>query len=141
MSSTARIVFGVIALAILAGMACVCFNQDAVAIRPVAAAPTPDEVPSRRPVAPVAAKVLPAEPPMPFDMLPTVANRENRIIYTTSSLGEPMEVHPDGLVVIRDHRTVLRYGDGREEVRFITMRARPARAMAPVLDEDPAPRR
>ena len=74
---------------------------------------------------------------IPYDKLTTVARNENRVIYTTSWMGEPMEVHPDGLVVIYNHRQVLRFADGREEVRYVTVRGRPQLSPAPpVLIED-----
>jgi hypothetical protein len=80
---------------------------------------------------------------IPYDQLTTVARSENRVIYTTSWMGEPMEVHPDGLVVIYNHRQVLKFADGREEVRYITVRGRPQLSPAPpvLLEDETAPKK
>jgi hypothetical protein len=143
MSPTARIGFGVLALAVLSGVAWLSFHQDTAASPPPAAAsPAVSTVPM--PLIAEAVTSAPssrgssAEPSrqIPYDQLTTVARDENRVIYTTSWMGEPMEVHPDGLVVIYNHRQVLKFADGREEVRYITVRGRPKLAPAPILLED-----
>ena len=71
---------------------------------------------------------------IPYDKLTIEAKLQNKVIYTMSSLNEPMEVHPDGLVIIREHKMRVRYGDGREETRFVTLRARPKLMSAPMVD-------
>ncbi len=143
MSPTARIGFGVLALAVLSGVAWLSFHEDAAASPPPAAA-SPDttvqmpliaEAVTSAPSSRVSSAELPRQ--IPYDQLTTVARNENRVIYTTSWMGEPMEVHPDGQVVIYNHRQVLRFADGREEVRYITVRGRPQLSPAPpVLIED-----
>jgi hypothetical protein len=142
MSPTARIGFGVLALAVLSGVAWLSFRQDAAASPPPAAASPVSTVPmpliaeavTSAPSSRVSSAELPRQ--IPYDQLTTVARDENRVIYTTSWMGEPMEVHPDGLVVIYNHRQVLKFADGREEVRYITVRGRPKLSGAPVLIED-----
>jgi hypothetical protein len=137
-----RFGFGVVALAALAGVAWLSFSDHA-AEAPRAPAALPSEapetvLPAEVASAPTTQKLTPVSE-IPYDKLTTYAKAENRVIYTTSSLGEPMEVHPDGLVVIYNHRTVIRYGDGREEVRYVTMRARPKLmdpAKAVTVDEE-----
>ena len=37
-----------------------------------------------------------------------------------------MEVHPDGTVVIHDHRKVFTFADGRQEVRYARITAKPS---------------
>ena len=143
MSPTARIGFGVLALAVLSGVAWLSFHEDAtprpmpVVASPVSAAPAPlvAEAITSAPSTRVSSAELPRQ--IPYDKLTTVARDENRVIYTTSYMGEPMEVHPDGLVVIYNHRQVLKFADGREEVRYITVRGRPKLSPGPpVLLED-----
>jgi hypothetical protein len=134
-----RIGFAVLAIAVLSGVAWLSFKQEDAAVGPkptaVPAAPAvPEPAPASVPSTRVSANELPA--PIPYDKLTTVSKNENRIIYTTSNLGEPMEVHPDGLVVIHNHRQVIRYANGREEVKFVTLRARPKLVSPPVLVDD-----
>jgi hypothetical protein len=133
MTPAARIAFGVIAFAILSGLVWLCVKEDAAAAKLVAAAPPVSE-PAQAPLAqsnaqtpspaPASRKTdLPA--PIPIGKLTQVAKDENRIIYTTNALGEPLEIHPDGSQVIHGHRQVLKFADGREEVRFTTIRMAP----------------
>jgi hypothetical protein len=63
---------------------------------------------------------------IPWNELTRVAAARNEIIYTTSKMGEPMEVHPDGTVVIHDHRKVFTFADGRQEVRYARITAKPS---------------
>src|SRR4249919_1649334 len=132
MSPTARIGFAVLALAVLSAVAWLSFHQDPAAASPPPAAASPDTAASTPLIAEAvtstpSSRVSTAELPrqIPYDKLTTVARDENRVIYTTSYMGEPMEVHPDGLVVIYNHRQVFKYADGREEVRYVTVRGRP----------------
>jgi len=150
MSPTARIGFGVLALAVLSGVAWLSFHENPAAVRPTpAAAVSPDSV--QMPLIAEATTSAPSsrasstEPSrqIPYDQLTTVARNENRVIYTTSWMGEPMEVHPDGKVVIYNHRQVLKFADGREEVRYITVRGRPQLSPAPpvLLEDETAPKK
>lgn len=144
MSPGMRVAFAVAAIAVLSGVAWLSFqHEDAAAVVKPAAAPTPpptqmevEAVPASGPSSRVTAAELPPSQ-IPYDKLTLEAKLQNRVIYTMSSLNEPMEVHPDGLVVIREHKMTLKYGDGREEVRFVTLRARPKLAPGPpILDAE-----
>src|SRR5436190_398795 len=127
MTPTARIAFGAIAIAILSGLVWLCVQEDAAAAKLVAAAPSlesPVAQPQGAGDKPLAATSRKSDlpPPIPLNQLTRVAKEENRIIYTTSALGEPLEIHPDGSQVIHGHRQVLKFADGHEEVRFTTIR-------------------
>jgi hypothetical protein len=134
-----RVAFAVVAIAVLSGVAWLSFQHDEPAAGPMpAAVPAPMEVeavPASGPASRVTAAELPASQ-IPYDKLTLEAKLQNKVIYTMSSLNEPMEVHPDGLVVIREHKMQVRYGDGREETRYVTLRARPKLIAAPLVDTD-----
>jgi hypothetical protein len=133
-----RVAFAVVAIAVLSGVAWLSFQHEEPAAGPVpAAVPAPpplevEAVPTSGPATRVTAAELP--PQIAYDKLTLEAKLQNRVIYTMSSLNEPMEVHPDGLVIIREHKMKLRYGDGREETRYVTLRARPKLMSTPMMD-------
>jgi hypothetical protein len=128
MGSQARIAFGIAALGVLSVIAYFSFRPETAAPAPSAAAVSEPE--------PVAAASMPASAPsppappglpdyVPYAQLTRTAADQNRVIYTTSAMGEPMEVHPDGTVVIHNHRKVFTYADGHQEVRFARITAKP----------------
>jgi hypothetical protein len=142
MSPVMRVAFVVLAVAVLAGVAWLSFQQEepAAVVKP-AAAPRPTPLIVEAVTSGPTSRITPSELPahIPYDKITSYARDQNKIIYTMSSLNEPMEVHPDGLVIIRDHRMVVRYGDGREETRFVTLRARPKLSPPAVLADDLEP--
>jgi hypothetical protein len=122
-----RVLCAVAAAAGLAAISYYCFRGRA-AIEAIAA--TSPQVEQRAPAVaasdPTVAPAPPEAPPyIPYDQIPTVAAAENRVIHTTSAMGEPMEVYPDGTVIIHDHREVFTYADGRQEVRYARITAKP----------------
>jgi hypothetical protein len=130
MSLRGRVAFGLVAVGVLAVVSSFCLREaeQAVLVPPpaaLAAAPGPVAA-----AAPDAVAVAPAqrEPSsaVPWNDLTRTAATRNEVIYTTSKMGEPMEVHPDGTVVIHNHRKVFTYADGRQEVRYARITAKPS---------------
>jgi hypothetical protein len=125
-----RVLFAIAALVAFSAVAYFSFRggdqtpppRVLVAEAPVQAAPeTPIAEPSPTPPAP------PPEPnsAIPYRDLTKTAATRNEVIYTVSAMGEPMEVHPDGTVVIHNHKKVFTFADGRQEVRYARITAKP----------------
>jgi hypothetical protein len=130
MSLQTRIFFAISAVAVLSAVGWLAFRGDEAPLPTLAAAiPAPLSEP-----APAPQPAMPAAPPprceptagIPYSELTRVANARSEVIYTTSAMGEPMEVHPDGTVVIHNHRKVFTYADGRQEVRYARITAKPS---------------
>jgi hypothetical protein len=132
MSTRSRVLFAIAALVAVSAVAYLSFRgaddtprpRTLVAEAPVQAAPEaplPAAPPAPAPAAP------PAEPTsaIPYKDLTRTAATRNEVIYTVSAMGEPMEVHPDGTVVIHNHKKVFTFADGRQEVRYARITAKP----------------
>ena len=129
MNVRTRVLFAIAALVALSGVAWLSFRGgDETAPPRVLVAAAPVQAAPEAPLAePSPAPVAEPEPTtaIPYKDLTKAAATRNEVIYTTSAMGEPMEVHPDGVVVIYNHRKVFTFADGRQEVRYAKVTAKP----------------